>query len=74
MLVFTSISSFYSLLVSTDEIEAEIRATATVVQRLQDLEISFAEMLTDLPDLLTECKCDKDVVIFLILKSSQCYV
>ena len=49
MLVFTSISSFYSLLVSTDEIEAEIRATATVVQRLQDLEISFAEMLTDLP-------------------------
>ena len=45
-------------LVSTDEIEAEIRATATVVQRLQDLEISFAEMLTNLPDLLTECNCD----------------
>ena len=66
MLVFTSISSFYSLLVSTDEIEAEIRATATVVQRLQDLEISFAEMLTDLPDLLTECKCD--------LSKAQCFL
>ena len=38
--------------------EAEIQATATVVKRLQDLEISFAEMLTDLLDLLIECKCD----------------
>ena len=49
---------YIPFLVSTDEIEAEIRATATVVQRLQDLEISFAEVLTDLPDLLTECKCN----------------
>ena len=80
MLVFTYnfISSFYSFLVSTDEIEAEIRATATVVQRLQDLEISFAEMLTDLPDLLTECKCNlSNALRFLGLlfntkKFSQC--
>ena len=38
--------------------EAEIRAAATVVQRLKDLEVAFAGMLTDLPDLLTECECD----------------
>ena len=41
-----------------DEFKAEIRATATVVERLRDLETSFTDMLADLLDLLTECKCD----------------
>ena len=42
----------------SDEIKAEIRATAAVVERLRDLETSFADMLADLLDLLTESKCD----------------
>ena len=41
-----------------DQIEDEIRASATVVEGIRDLEISFTTMLTDLLDLLTECKCD----------------
>ena len=49
-------NSLLSILLGSTE--AEIRATTTVVQRLKDLEIAFAEMLTDLPDLLTECECD----------------
>ena len=50
---------FPSLLeVSTDEI-ADIRAAATVVERLRDLEISFATMLTDLLGLLANCDLSK---------------
>ena len=44
--------------VISKEIEAEIRADAAVVKRLQDLEFSFANMLTDLLGLLAKCKCD----------------
>ena len=44
--------------ISKEEIEAEIRADAAVVKRLQDLEFSFANMLTDLLGLLAKCKCD----------------
>ena len=45
---------YIALLVSTDEIEAETRATVTFEQ----LHESFAEMLIYLPDLFTECKCN----------------
>ena len=42
----------------SDEIKAEIRATAAVVERLCDLETSFSDMLAYLLDLLTESNCD----------------
>ena len=47
-----------STITESDEIKAEIRATAAVVERLRDLETSFSDMLADLLDLLTESKCD----------------
>ena len=43
---------------TSTESEAEIQATAAVVERLRDLETSFSDMLADLLDLLTESKCD----------------
>ena len=45
------------LTTQSNETEVEIRAAASVVERLQNLEISFATMLTKLPTILAECKC-----------------
>ena len=47
----------------------EIRASVAVVERLKDLEDSFATMLTDLPSLLAECKCDLSIAISFLNKS-----
>ena len=72
LIVFTSI--IIALLVSTDEIETETQATVTIEQ----LHASFIEMLTDLPDLFTECKCNLSKAkyflkhLFYTEKFSQC--